>query len=166
MIKNEKIKAIEVQLTGIHGEDLGIIKTSEALMMARMLEVDLVCETLHSSPPPCRLVSGAAAIQAEQQAKKREREPKLKEIRLTPQIEEHDYDTKKGQAERILKAGDAVLLVVNIQGKQGRQGKDDGQAKKLLESLVEDLASFGSKKTGIQVSGKQAAVQLTPKETS
>lgn len=156
MIKNEKIKAFEVQLTGVNGEDLGIVPTSEALAMARKLKVDLVCTSLMSSPPPCRLIGAGAAKQEAQQARKQERAPKLKEIRITPHIEEHDYETKLQQAERILKAGDAVLLVVKIQGKEG------AKAKELLEALLKDLKPSGKPKTGIQLSGKQAAVQLDP----
>ncbi|MDO3676421.1 translation initiation factor IF-3 [Paenibacillus ehimensis] len=156
MIINEKIKASEVHLTGVDGEDFGIVPTAEALAMARKLKVDLVCTSLMSSPPPCKLVRAGTAKQEAQQARKREQAPKLKEIRLTPQIEEHDYETKKQQAERILKSGDSVQFVVRIQGKEG------AQAKALLESLLNDLAASGRKKTGIQVSGKQAAVQVDP----
>ncbi|KEQ27414.1 translation initiation factor IF-3 [Paenibacillus tyrfis] len=156
MILNEKIKASEVHLTGVDGEDFGIVPTAEALAMARKLKVDLVCTSLMSSPPPCKLVRAGKAKEEAQQTRKREQAPKLKEIRLTPQIEEHDYETKKQQAERILKSGDTVQFVVRIQGKEG------AQAKVLLESLLNDLAASGRKKTGIQLSGKQAAVQVDP----
>jgi translation initiation factor IF-3 len=156
MIMNEKIKASEVQLTGLSGENLGVVATSEALTLAKKLKVDLVCTSLMSSPPPCKLIGAGTAKQEAQQNRKREQAPKLKEIRLTPQIEDHDYETKKQQAERILKSGDAVMLVVRIQGKEGPK------AKELLESLLKDLKTWGSKKTGIQLSGKQAAVQIDP----
>ncbi|WP_284644926.1 translation initiation factor IF-3 [Paenibacillus silviterrae] len=156
MIMNEKIKAAEVLLTGVNGEDMGVVATSEALAMARKLKVDLVCTSLMSSPPPCQLIGAGAAKQEAQQARKREKAPKVKEIRLTTQIEEHDYDTKRQQAERILSSGDAVLLVVKLQGKEGVR------AKELLESLLKDLSGVGRKQTGIQLSGKQAAVQVDP----
>jgi translation initiation factor IF-3 len=156
MIMNEKIKAAEVRLTGVNGEDLGVVATSEALAMARKLKVDLVCKSLMSSPPPCQLIGAGAAKQEAQQARKREKAPKVKEIRLSTQIEEHDYDTKRQQAERILSSGDAVLLVVKLQGKEGER------AKELLESLLKDLSGVGRKQTGIQLSGKQAAVQVDP----
>ncbi|TJY42217.1 translation initiation factor IF-3 [Cohnella pontilimi] len=156
MILNEKIIASEVQLTGLNGEDIGIVSTKEALAMAKKLKVDLVCTSLMSSPPPARLMSAGTAKQEAQQARKREQAPKLKEIRLTPQIEDHDYETKRQQAERILKAGDAVMLVVKVQGKEG------ARARELLQSLVKELQSMGKPKTGIQLSGKQAAVQLDP----
>ncbi|WP_054955320.1 translation initiation factor IF-3 [Paenibacillus dakarensis] len=154
MIKNEKIKAREVELTGINGEDLGIMPTAQALEMARKLKVDLVCTSLYSSPPPCRLIASSAIKEERQQAQKKERPAKLKEIRLTPNIEDHDYETKKNQAEKLLRSGHSVSLVVRIQGKEGTK------AKAVLEDLLKDLQEVGVKKTGIQVSGKQAMVEL------
>lgn len=156
MIMNEKIKASVVELTGVNGEELGIVATAEALAMARKLKVDLVCTSLMSSPPPCRLIRAGDARQEAQAAGKRTREPKVKEIRLTPQIERHDYETKTGQAERLLKSGDSVLLVVRIQGKEG------AKAKELLETMRKELKHCGNPATGIQLSGKQAALRLDP----
>ncbi|CAM4102225.1 translation initiation factor IF-3 [Paenibacillus alkaliterrae] len=160
IMMNEKIRASEVRLTGLRGEELGIISRDEALAMARELKVDLVCTSLMSSPPPCKLVGkGQAKQQATQEkrgAKAQEQPGKVKELRLTPHIEEHDYDTKLRQAAKLLASGNGVQLVVRIQGKEG------AKAKELLERLVKDLAGSGKKQTGIQVSGKQAAVQLLP----
>ncbi|MDR6552086.1 translation initiation factor IF-3 [Paenibacillus qinlingensis] len=160
IIKNEKIKASEVEVTGLQGEDLGVMSTKDALALAKKLKVDLVCTSLMSSPPPCKLIGAGAAkqeaLQEKQQARKQEQGPKVKELRLTANIEDHDLDTKRQQAERILKGGDAVLLVVKISGKEG------AKAKELLETLVKELSPHGKKHTGIQLSGKQAAVQLDP----
>lgn len=154
MIINEKIKVSEVMLTGLEGEDLGVVSTVEALSMARKLKADLVCESLMSFPPPCRLI--AAGTAAQEKSRKREREPKVKEIRLSPHIEEHDYETKKQQTIRILKSGDAVMLVVRLQGKGG------DRAKALLEQLLQDVSPWGRKKTNVQLNNKQAAVQVDP----
>jgi translation initiation factor IF-3 len=160
IIKNEKIKASEVHVTGLQGEDLGVMSTKDALALAKKLKVDLVCTSLMSSPPPCKLIGAGAAkqeaLQEKQQARKQEQGPKVKELRLTANIEDHDLETKRQQAERMLKGGDAVLLVVKISGKEG------AKAKELLETLVKELAAYGKKHTGIQLSGKQAAVQLDP----
>ncbi|RTE11182.1 translation initiation factor IF-3 [Paenibacillus whitsoniae] len=156
MLMNEKIKASEVSLTGVNGEDLGIVSTKEALKLAKALKVDLVCTSLMSFPPPCKLIGSGQAKQEAQQARKKEQPSKVKEIRLTPQIEDHDLETKRSQAERILRGGDAVLFVVKISGKEGPQ------AKSLLETLMKELGAVGRKQTGIQLSGKQAAVQLDP----
>jgi len=160
MILNEKIKASEVLLTGVNGEDLGIVSRDEALAMARKLKVDLACTSLFSSPPPCKLIARGAAKQEatkqKQDERKKDQPLKVKEIRLTANIEDHDYDTKCRQAEKLLASGNAVQLVVKIQGKEGPK------AKELLERMLKDLAASGTKQTGIQLSGKQAAVQVNP----
>jgi len=160
ILMNEKIKASEVWLTGLDGEDLGVVSREEALALANRLKADLVCTSLLSSPPPCKLAARGTAKQEaakeKQDARKAATGPKLKEIRLTPNIEDHDYDTKKRQAEKLLTSGDAVQFVVKIQGKEGQK------AKELLEALIRDLAAYGRKETGIQLSGKQAAVRLNP----
>jgi len=160
MIMNEKIKASEVQLIGLNGEDLGVVPRAEALAMAKQLKVDLVCESLMTSPPPCKLIGrGAAKQQASQQKKeeKRKEQPgKVKELRLSVDIEQHDYETKQRQASKLLEAGNAVQLVIRIKGKEGPK------AKELLERLLLDLAPHGNKQSGIQLSGKQAAVQVNP----
>lgn len=158
MIINEKIKAREVELRGLDGEDLGVMPTAEALALAKQHKVDLVCTSLLSSPPPCKLVGRGKAQQEAQQAKKKERAPKLKELRLTPHIEEHDLDTKLSQAERLLKSGDAVLLNMKVSGK-----KEGEQGKALLEQMLKSLQAYGNAVSGIQVSGKQVAVQVNPK---
>ncbi|WP_322924205.1 translation initiation factor IF-3 [Paenibacillus campi] len=157
MIKNEKIKASEVQLTGIAGEDLGIMPTADALKLAKQLKVDLVCTSLFSSPPPCQLIAAGAARQQQQQAARRDRPAKLKEIRLNASIEDHDYETKQQQARRLLQSGHSVMLVV----KTGNN-KQSAAARKLLDELLRDLKADGSPTTGIQVSGKQSMVQLDP----
>ncbi|MEK3883463.1 translation initiation factor IF-3 [Paenibacillus sp. PL2-23] len=160
LLMNEAIKASEVLLTGLNGERVGVVSREEALAMAKELKADLVCDSLMSSPPPCRLAGKGAAKREKDQAGKEERQQsggmKVKEIRLTASIEEHDYDTKRRQAEKLLASGNGVLLVVKVQGKEG------AAAKELLERLTGDLKHTGRRKTGIQVSGKQAAVELLP----
>lgn len=161
IIKNEKIKAAEVQLTGLNGEDLGIMSTREALALAKQHKVDLVCTSLMSSPPPCKLIGAGAAREEAQQAKKQaSKSPdkrKVKEIRLQLQMEDHDRDVKQSQAERILRKGDSVKFVIQVHGaKEGEAGKV------WAEELCKALKDVGSKTTGIQVSGKQVVVQLDP----
>ncbi|MVP02405.1 translation initiation factor IF-3 [Paenibacillus lutrae] len=163
MITNEKIKAAEVLLTGLNGEELGIVSREEALQAAKEAKADLVCTSLMSSPPPCQLVARGMAKQTAQKEKQAQRQGgaplKVKELRLTVNIEDHDYETKQRQAEKLLISGNAVQLVVRIQGKEGPK------AKALLERLLKDLAAAGTKETGIQVSGKQAAVKINPIRT-
>ncbi|EFU41046.1 translation initiation factor IF-3 [Paenibacillus vortex V453] len=160
LIMNEKIKAREVELTGLNGESLGIVTREEALALAKSHKADLVCTSLFSSPPPCKLVSRGQAKQVAAKEKKGNNETsgpiKVKEFRLSVHIEEHDYDTKLSQMHKLLAADKAVQPVIRIQGKEGEA------ARKLLERLVHDLAEVGKKETGIQVSGKLATVKLLP----
>ncbi|WP_217559248.1 translation initiation factor IF-3 [Paenibacillus sp. GbtcB18] len=153
LIMNEKIKAAEVELTGLNGEKLGVMPREEALKLAKAADADLVCTSLMSSPPPCKLAARGTAKQA---ARRQDKPLKVKELRLTVHIEDHDYETKQRQAEKLLASGNAVQLVVRIQGKEGPK------AKELLERLVKDLSATGTKETNIQVSGKQAAVRVNP----
>lgn len=159
---NEKIKASEVVLTGLDGEDLGIVSREQALALAKEAKADLVCTSLLSSPPPCRLTARGAAKQSASQEKRAERiqegSVKAKEIRLTAQIEDHDYETKLRQSEKLLSSGHAVQLTVKLAGP-----KEGAGAKELLERMLKALASLGTRETGIQVSGKQAAVRVKPK---
>jgi translation initiation factor IF-3 len=160
LLMNEQIKSSEVLLTGLNGESLGVLSRQEALALAKEAKADLVCTSLMSSPPPCKLVSrGSAKAQRDQENKEsrlKEGSGKVKELRLTPDIEDHDYDTKLRQAAKLLDSGNRVLLVVKISGKEGPK------AKALLDRLVADLSGSGKKATGIQLSGKQAAVEMLP----
>lgn len=167
---NEQIKASEVVLTGLKGEKLGIVSRAEALAMARAVGVDLVCTSLMSSPPPCSLVAkgkGKATAQKEavmhktgagQANKGGGGKEKLKELRFTAHIEEHDYDTKLRQADKHLRSGKPVQLVVTSSG-----AKDGLAAKGVLERLLTDLKEAGVKDTGIQSGGKGSQVKLNPR---
>ncbi|MFC3747333.1 translation initiation factor IF-3 [Paenibacillus sp. GCM10012306] len=167
---NEQIRASEVDLTGLRGEKLGVISTKEALAMARAAGADLVCTSLMSSPPPCSLMpkgKGKAAAQKENSAARKAdagrasgkgSKEKVKELRFTAHIEEHDYDTKLRQAEKHLRSGKPVQLVVKATG-----AKEAAAAKTVIERLVADLKEAGVKDTGIQTGGKGSQVKLNPR---
>jgi translation initiation factor IF-3 len=161
LIINEKIKASEFMLTGLHGEDLGIVSRAEALELAKKHKADLVCTSLMSSPPPCKLVArGSAkshAVQDKGSGRSGGQLGKTKEIRLNAHTEKHDYETKKRQAEKLLASGNSVQLVVRI-----GNPKEGTQAKELVEQMLKELAALGKRETGIQISGKGAAVRVLP----
>ncbi|WP_340006330.1 translation initiation factor IF-3 [Paenibacillus sp. FSL K6-0276] len=167
---NEQIRASEVVLTGLRGEKLGIVSREEALAMARSAGADLVCTSLMSSPPPCSLTPKGKAKAAAQKeaaatrkasagsATKGGSKEKVKELRFTAHIEEHDYDTKLRQAEKHLRSGKPVQLVVKASG-----AKEAAASKAVLERLVTDLKEVGTKETGIQTGGKGSQVKLNPR---
>jgi translation initiation factor IF-3 len=162
---NEQIKAAEVELTGLKGEKLGTVSRSKALSMARAAGADLVCTSLMSSPPPCSLVAKGKGKAAAQAARKGDTSrpqggsnEKVKELRFTAHIEEHDYDTKLRQADKHLRSGKPVQLVVKSSG-----AKEAAAAKAVLERLVADLKEAGTKASGLQTSGKGAQVRINPR---
>lgn len=162
---NEQIRAAEVELTGLKGEKLGTVSREEALAKARAAGADLVCTSLMSSPPPCSLVAKGTGKAAAKAARKDTAtrpqsgggSDKVKELRFTAYIEEHDYDTKLRQADKHLRSGKPVQLVVKSSG-----AKEAAAAKAVLERLVADLKEAGSKASGLQTSGKGAQVRLNP----
>ena len=165
VLMNEQIRAAEVMLTGLHGEQLGVVSRSEALALAKAAGADLVCTSLMSSPPPCSLMAKgkakAVAVRkpgASQGGGGDRRGEKAKELRFTAHIEEHDYDTKLRQADKHLRSGKSVQLVVKASG-----SKEAAAAKTVLERLLADLKEAGVKETGIQTSGKGAQVKVNPK---
>jgi len=155
LLMNENIKASEVDLLDLEGQSIGIVTTNEALQHAKDQKADLVCINIMTSPPQCQLISRGKAKQA-LQAKDKSTPKKEKEIRLTPTIETHDYDTKLRQCQKLLETGHPVALVIKLSGKQ------EPAAKSLLEELIADLKPYGKPATGIQLSGKQAAVTVLP----
>lgn len=171
VVINEQIKATEVVLTGLRGEKLGVVSREEALAMARSQGLDLVCTSLMSSPPPCSLIpkgKGKAVAQKEAATARkagsstaqggRNSKEKVKELRFTAHIEEHDYDTKLRQADKHLRSGKPVQLVVKASG-----AKESSAAKAVLERLLADLKESGVKDTGIQTGGKGSQVKLNPR---
>ncbi|ASS68062.1 MULTISPECIES: translation initiation factor IF-3 [unclassified Paenibacillus] len=167
---NEQIKAFEVMLTGLNGEKFGIVSREEALSMAKAAGADLVCTSLMSSPPPCSLTpKGKGKDKTRQDSKaagKGAASPggksgksgdKVKELRFTAHIEEHDYDTKLRQADKLLRSGSAVQLVVKATG-----AKEGAAAKAVLERLLADLKEAGRKESGIQTSGKGSQAKVNP----
>lgn len=179
---NEQIRASEVDLTGLRGEKLGFVSRDEALALAREAGADLVCTSLMSSPPPCSLMpkgkgkDKARALNAQagkgggrsagssgagaggRSASAGGRPEKAKELRFTAHIEEHDYDTKLRQAEKLLRAGKPVQLVVKASG-----AKEGAAARSVLERLLTDLKDIGTRESGIQTSGKGSQVKVNPR---
>ena len=117
---NEKIRADAVRLIGPDGEQVGIVSVPEALEYADRLNLDLVEVAPMASPPVCKVMDyGKYRYEQEQKAKearKRQTTISIKEIKLRPKIDDHDFETKKGHVERFLKHGDKVKLTIMFRG--------------------------------------------------
>ena len=163
---NEKIRADAVRLIGPDGEQVGIMSVPEALNYADRLNLDLVEVAPMASPPVCKIMDyGKYRYEQEQKAKearKRQTTISIKEIKLRPKIDDHDFDTKKGHVERFLKKGDKVKLTIMF---RGRELVHPHLGERLLRRMAEDLAEIGEVESEPNLDGRNMIMMLAPKRT-
>ncbi|MCI1856765.1 MAG: translation initiation factor IF-3 [Sporolactobacillus sp.] len=164
MIVNEGIRAQQVRLIGRNGEQIGIKSKSEALSMARHVNLDLVMVAPGAKPPVCRIMD-YGKFRFEQQKKDREARKKqkvinIKEIRLSPSIEEHDFNTKMRNAKKFLTKGDKVKASVRF---RGRAITHSDLGRKILEKLAHECADIAVIEVRPKMEGRSMFLVLAPK---
>jgi translation initiation factor IF-3 len=163
---NERIRADRVRLIGPDGEQVGIVGVPEALDYADRLNLDLVEVAPMADPPVCKVMDfGKYRYEQEQKAKearKRQTTISIKEIKLRPKIDDHDFDTKKGHVERFLKKGDKVKLTIMF---RGRELVHPHLGEKLLRRMAEDLAEIGEIESEPNLDGRNMVMMLAPKRS-
>lgn len=163
---NEKIRAESVRLIGPDGEQVGIVGVPEALSYADRLNLDLVEVAPMATPPVCKVMDyGKYRYEQEQKAKearKRQTTISIKEIKLRPKIDDHDFDTKKGHVERFLRKGDKVKLTIMF---RGRELVHPHLGERLLRRMAEDLAEIGEIESEPNLDGRNMVMMLAPKRT-
>ncbi len=163
---NEKIRAEAVRLIGPDGEQVGILGVPEALSYADRLNLDLVEVAPMANPPVCKVMDyGKYRYEQEQKAKearKRQTTISIKEIKLRPKIDDHDFDTKKGHVERFLKKGDKVKLTIMF---RGRELVHPHLGERLLRRMAEDLADIGEVESEPNLDGRNMIMMLSPKRS-
>ena len=121
MIVNEQIRSNEVRLIGKDGEQVGVVSRDEALRMAEQAELDLVLVSPNAKPPVARIIDYGKYRYEQQKKEKEQRKSQktvsLKEVRLSPSIDEHDYQTKLRQAVKFLEKGDKVKVSIRFRGR-------------------------------------------------
>ena len=121
-IVNEKIRFPEVLVIGPNGESLGKMKRYEAFKKAEEYDLDLLCVAPQANPPVCKIINyGKYRFESQKKAKEAKKNQKiieLKEIQLTPQIGQHDIDTKVKAAIKFLEEGNKVKVGVRFKGRQ------------------------------------------------
>ena len=161
---NEKIRADAVRLIGPDGEQVGIVSVPEALQYADRLNLDLVEVAPMASPPVCKVMDyGKYRYEQEQKAKearKRQTTISIKEIKLRPKIDDHDFATKKGHVERFLKHGDKVKLTIMF---RGRELVHPHLGERLLRRMAEDLVGVGEVESEPNLDGRNMVMMLAPK---
>jgi len=161
---NEKIRADSVRLIGPDGEQVGIVGVPEALNYADRLNLDLVEVAPMANPPVCKVMDyGKYKYEQEQKAKEARRRQttiSIKEIKLRPKIDDHDFDTKKGHVERFLRKGDKVKLTIMF---RGRELVHPHLGERLLRRMAEDLAEIGEIESEPNLDGRNMVMMLAPR---
>jgi translation initiation factor IF-3 len=141
---NERIRVPEVRVIGPDGDQVGIMKTAEALRYAQDRDLDLVEVAPDSKPPVCRVLDYSKykyeQAQRQKAARKHQQQITIREIKFRPKIAEHDYATKKGHVERFLKARDKVKVTIMF---RGREVAHPELGERILNRLADELSELG-----------------------
>ena len=163
MRRNDQIRAREVRLIGAESEQLGIVDRNEALQMAREAGLDLVEVAATADPPVCRIMDyGRFKYEAQkkkQEAKKRQTVIQIKEIKLRPKTDEHDYQTKVNHIKRFIEEGDRCKVTIFFRGREIVH-KDRGQT--MLDRVVEDTKDVAKVEQDAKAEGRTLFMMLAP----
>jgi len=161
---NEKIRSSQVRLIGPEGNQLGIVSIQKALELAVQSELDLVEVASGAVPPVCRILDFSKfkydQEKKEREAKKHQKLVRLKEIRLKPNIDEHDYQTKLKQVLDFLKDKNKVRINLFF---RGRQMEHIDIGRKLLDKFVVDTQNDGIVEKGAAMEGRIISLVIAPK---
>ena len=160
---NDRIRVREVRLIDAEGRQVGIVVTEEARRMATEAGKDLVEVAPDARPPVCKIMD-YGKFKYEQRKKthsgKKVHHAKLKEVRLRPKTEQHDYEVKLRHAKEFLAKGDKVQICLMFRGRE-MVHKDRGEA--LLQRFITDLADLAKVERSGPYEGKRMTVLLTHK---
>ena len=161
---NEEIKDKEVRLIGPDGAQLGVVSAKEALAMADEHNLDLVKIAPQAKPPVCRIMDYGKhkfeLAKREKEAKKNQKVIAIKEVRLSPNIDDHDFNTKVNQGIKFLKAGDKVKVSVRF---RGREITHSANGKELLLKVKDAMAEYGVVEKDIKMEGRSMTMVLAEK---
>jgi len=160
---NDRIRVPEVRLVGPNGEQVGIVRVEDALRLAAEADLDLVEVAPMAKPPVAKLMDFGkfkyeAALKA-REARKNQVNTVIKEIKLRPKIDPHDYGTKKGHVERFLKGGDKVKVTIMF---RGREQSRPELGYRLLQRLAEDVIELGTVESAPKQDGRNMIMVLAP----
>jgi translation initiation factor IF-3 len=160
---NERIRVPEVRLINEKGEQVGVVKTEEALTYAQEHDLDLVEVAAGSKPPVCRVLDYSKyKYEQEQKAKaarKHQQQVNVREIKLRPKIAQHDYETKRGHVERFLRDADKVKVTIMF---RGREMTHPERGRMLLDRMVEDLGEIAAVESEPLQEGRNMTMLLAP----
>ena len=161
---NRQIRAKEVQLIGENGEKLGIISFNEALEKAEEKKLDLVLVAPNSTPVVCKIMNYGKykfeQAKKEKEAKKKQKALEVKEIRVTPNIEEHDFGFKSKNARKFLQDGNKVKITVRFRGREVNNSK---AGEMVLNKFIENLEDISIVEKNPKLEGRNMFTILAKK---
>ena len=161
---NEQIRDKEVRLIGEDGEQLGIVSSRDALKMAEEAGLDLVKIAPTAKPPVCKIVDYGKykyeQVRKEKEAKKKQKVIDIKEIRLSPNIDTNDLNTKIGAARKFLTKGDRVKITLRF---RGREMAHMNNSKHILDDIAQSLSDIAVVEKAPKVEGRSMTMFLTEK---
>jgi translation initiation factor IF-3 len=160
---NDRIRVPEVRLVGPNGEQVGIVRIEDALRLAREADLDLVEVAAQARPPVCKLMDyGKFKYESAQKARESRRNQQLtviKEQKLRPKIDTHDYETKKGHVRRFLEHGNKVKVTIMF---RGREQSRPELGFRLLQRLAEDISDLGVVEAAPKQDGRNMTMVIAP----
>ncbi|MGY4689259.1 translation initiation factor IF-3 [Salibacterium sp. K-3] len=161
---NDGIRAREVRLIDSNGEQLGVKSKNEALDLAEKAELDLVLVAPNAKPPVCRIMDyGKYRFEQqkkEKEARKKQKTVDIKEVRLSPSIEEHDFNTKLKNARKFLSKGDKVKAAIRF---RGRMITHSDIGKEVLDRMAKECEDIATIETKPKMEGRSMFLMLAPK---
>ena len=164
---NERIRVPEVRLIDENGQQVGIMRTQEALRYAQDRDLDLVEVAPEAKPPVCRVLDYSKykyeQNQKQKAARKHQQQINVREIKFRPKIAQHDYDTKKGHVERFLRGRDKVKVTIMF---RGREMAHPERGEMILNRLAEDLGDLAVVEQRPQQDGRNMTMMLAPQRAA
>ena len=161
---NEEIRDKELRIISSNGEQLGIMSASEAQKIADEQNLDLVKISPQAKPPVCKIMDYGKyrfdMAKREKEARKNQRIVEVKEIRLSVNIDTHDFDTKVGHARRFVAGGDKVKVSIRF---RGREMAHTNLGIEIMERFAQACAEFANVEKPAKLEGRQMLMFLAPK---
>ena len=160
---NERIRSPQVQVISSDGKNLGTLATQEAINIAKQEGLDLIEISPNANPPVCKIIDiGKYKYDLQKKANKAKKKQKiinLKEIKLRPVTEIHDYNFKIKNAQKFLEKGDKVKFTVKL---RGREMQHTHLGNKLMDRIINDTAKLGKVEVMPKLEGRQIIMIVQP----
>lgn len=162
---NEQIKDKEVRLIGENGDQLGVMPAREALKLAQEAELDLVKIAPTAKPPVCKIIDYGKykyeLVRKEKEAKKKQKTVELKEIRLSPNIEANDLNTKINATRKFISKGNKVKITLRF---RGREMAHMHSSKHILDEFAETMSDIAVVEKAPKIEGRSISMVLGEKK--